>query len=706
MGNWIKKLLVVLFLIAWAKAVYPQIPESFEPSPLPYYLKAKRIISERAKKLYIAEGDVRIDQADRHLEADWVCIDLKEQEATLKGNVFFGIGNDWIRASEAKINLKSYQGTLYGARLFASENHMYVSSDEISKTGKDTYFVKNATITSCDGKVPAWRFTVERLNVEVEGWATAHDVAFWVKSFPLAYVPYLTLPIKTKRKTGFLFPYLSYSKRDGFDITAPFFWAIKENMDATLYQRYMTNRGFMEGIEYRYLLSENEKGIFFFDFLSDRRDDIDFLWDEIPRTNKLRWWLRSKQEHFLPYGFYYRLDLDLVSDQDYLREFTEGYNNYAACNKDFLQYFGRGFLNEEASLIRQSNLSLTKYWGIYDFIFEAKYNQNLDKKVDEYTLQQLPYVHFYRNDAPLLHTPLYLSLDTYYTYFFRQKEKLPEFKGTKSHRTYLQPTLSLPFTFLNLDFLPKIILKEAVYNLKDHSYNRFLYHTSLETKTDLWRLFRWPIRTLHHLEPRIVYEFQPHINQEKLPYFDDLDRLPKINRLTYSLTNYFTGEKREWLWLKVSQTYDINEQRRRLVPGERRKPFSDILIETQFNAWSFGYLDSEISISPYRDGVTYTHTHLDLKDWRGDSLRLDYQYRPGQTNDLGTGCYINLVPSWQAYVENQHSFMYHRDVETRIGIRYNAQCWGIELAYSDTFENRRALIIFSLKGFGEIKLGR
>lgn len=695
---------VVIFLTTWVEVVHSQIPKNLEPLPQPYYLKAKRVIFERAKRLYIAEGDVKIDQANRHLEADFVCIDLKQQKATLKGSVLFRIGNDdWIRASEAKIDLKTYQGTLYGAKLFASENHMYVSSDEIAKTGENTYFVKNATITSCDGEVPTWRFTVKRLNVEIEGWASAHNVAFWVKSFPLVYVPYLTLPIKTKRKTGFLFPYFSYSKRDGFDITVPFFWAIKENMDATFYQRYMTKRGFMQGIEYRYLLSEDKKGIFFFDFLSDRRGDIDFLWDEISRTNKLRWWIRSKQEHLLPYGFYYQLDLDLVSDQDYLREFTEGYNNYAACDKDFLKYFGRGFLNEEASLIRQSDLSLTKYWGIYDFVFEMKYNQNLDKRVDEYTLQQLPYVHFYRNDAPLLHTPIYLSLDTHYTYFFRQKSKKGPAKG---HRTHLEPTLSLPFTFHYLDFLPKITLKETVYNLKGHSYSRFLYYTSLEAKTDLWRLFRWPIRTLHHLEPRLVYEFQPQVNQEKLPYFDGLDRLPKINRLTYSLTNYFIRKEREWLWFKVSQTYDINEQRRRLTSGEKRRPFSDILIETQFRPWPYTYLDSEISISPYGKGVTYTHTHLDLKDWRKDSIRLDYQYREGQTNDLSTGCYINLAPGWQAYVEDQHSFMYHRDIEARVGIRYNAPCWGIELAYSDTFENRRALVIFSLRGIGEIKLGR
>ena len=698
MENWIKKSIFILFLILWAKATYP--------IPLPYYLKANKIIIERAKGLYIAEGDVRIDQADRHLEADWVCIDLKGQKALLRGNVLFRIGNDWIRANEAKIDLKTYQGILYKARLFASENHMYVSSDEISKTGKNTYFVKNATITSCDGKLPAWKFTVKRLNIEVEGWAKAHNVAFWVRSLPIAYVPYLILPIKTERKTGFLFPYMNYSRRDGLDITLPFFWAIRENMDATFYQRYMSRRGFMQGIEYRYLLSEDKKGIFFFDILDDRRGDIDFIWDEIPRTNKLRWWIRSKQEHILPYGFYYQLDLDLVSDQDYLREFTEGYNNYKTCNSTFLRYFGRGFLNEEASLIRQSSLSLTKYHGIYDFIFELKYNQNLDKNKDEYTTQQLPNVHLYRNDAPLLNTPLYLSLDINYTYSFRQREKLPEFKGKSSHRTHLEPSISLPFTFHHLELLPKFTLKETVYNLKGHTYSRFIYYTSLEAKMDLFRLFRWPIRTLHHLEPRIVYEFQPSVDQERLPRFDDLDRLPKINRLTYSLTNYFTSKKREWLWLKISQTYDINEQRRKLAPGEKRRPFSDVLIETQFRPWPYTYLDSEIKISPYGKGITYTHTHLELKDWRNDRIRFDYQYRPGQTRDLGTGCYINLTAGWQAYIENQHSFMYDQDVETRVGIRYNAQCWGVELAYSDTFDNKRALVIFNLKGIGEVKLGR
>ena len=56
-------------------------------------------------------------------------------------------------------------------------------------------------------------------------------------------------PAKTTRQSGFLFPMFSLSsERNGLDVELPFFWAISENTDATLYQRYLEKRGFKEGV--------------------------------------------------------------------------------------------------------------------------------------------------------------------------------------------------------------------------------------------------------------------------------------------------------------------------------------------------------------------------------------------------------------------------------------------------------------------------
>ncbi|MDL1956651.1 MAG: LPS assembly protein LptD [Candidatus Desulfofervidus auxilii] len=671
----------IVFILASAT-----LAKTFKKTSLPVFVKAKKIVYDRLKNVYEAYGNVVLKQGDKLIEAEKVIVDMNKNKAVFEGNVFFKTGKDWFKAESGTFDLNTYQGTLYQAEAFMSENHIYIRGKEIKKTGKRTYVVENAQITTCDGEKPVWCFRAKKMRVTVEGWATVSHLSFWTKGIPLAYMPYLILPAKTKRQSGFLFPYFGYSERDGFDITLPFFWDIKPNIDATFYQRYLSNRGWFQGIEFRYILNETDKGFFYFDYLHDRL------------FSKNRWWLRSKQDQMLPGGIYAQLDIDLVSDKDYLKEFTEGLNNYRYCDKEFFRYFHRGLSTEETALIRESNLSLTKNWGQYSIIAEAHYTQNLDKSQDEFTLQRLPQISFKRQDTKLWKTPFFLKWDTIYTHFWRQR-------GIKGHRIHFAPTFSLPLKTKYFEILPKLSLMRTNYFLKEEHLSRFLYETSIEVKTDLWRYYLGSF--IHHLEPKIIYRFRPDVDQSDLPYFDGIDRLLKHNEVTYSLTQYLLierkGQLQELMRLSVSQTYDFKEARRKDIPKEKRRPFKDILIELQLKPFWEIYLDTEVTISPYGKGVKETNTHFRFITKRGDFIKFNYQYRINETQDLGTEIFLQLIKNWSMHFYNSHSFYYNRDIETRFSLRYEAQCWGIEFAYSDIYNDKKFMIIFSLTGIGEIK---
>ena len=62
-----------------------------------------------------------------------------------------------------------------------------------------------------------------------------------------------------------------YSNRDGFQYNQPFFWAISESSDATLFVHYMARRGFKHGVEYRYVLGAESKGAVMYDSLMTGR---------------------------------------------------------------------------------------------------------------------------------------------------------------------------------------------------------------------------------------------------------------------------------------------------------------------------------------------------------------------------------------------------------------------------------------------------
>ena len=666
-------------------------------SSLPVQIKANEISYDKEKNVYIATGRVVLEQGERHLEADHVQVDMNKKQAVLKGNVLFKIGNDWIRAKEATIDLKTYQGVLYHAQAFFAENHFYVRGEEVQKTGRDTYLIKGAEITSCDGVSPAWHFSASQVKIKLQSWARARNIVFWVKKMPLLYTPFLALPINQKRQSGFLFPSFTYSERDGTDITLPFFWAIKSNMDATFYQRYLSRRGWMQGLEFRYALNPNDIGIFYFDFLDDHYNNPNY--PEMMAL-KRRWWLRGKMNQLLPANIQLQLDLDVVSDQYYLKEFTEGFDNYQHCHEEFLRYLKRGLSTAEDSLLRESSLSLTKNWDNYSLIAELKYTENLDRTQDETTLQRLPEITFRRNDAPFFHSPFFLKWQGIYTNFWRQE-------GVKGHRFHFAPTFSLPYQSKYIEVMPQITPMETIYLTDAGNYSRFVYETSLNLKTNLWRRFIWPFSFIHHIEPSITYTYRPKVDQSEIPQFDELDNLEKTNLITYGITNYFLverkGELKELLHFEVSQSYDIDEARRILAPGEKRRPFSNVRLELQLYPLYGISLDAEAQLSPYGEGIRNSELSINLENRRGDYLNVNYQYSPGEIKDLSMDTFLKLLYNWSLTYHLKHSFQYHQNIETKVGLRYQAQCWGVEFAYSDLYNDRKYMIIFKLSGIGEFK---
>ena len=154
-----------------------------------------------------------------------------------------------------------------------------------------------------------------------EGYGKIKNAALRVRETPFFFIPYFIFPAKNQRQTGFLPPGLGYSSRNGAEIEVPFFWAISDQADATFYERFMSERGFMQGLEARYVAEEDSKGIFLFDVLSDKVESKDLgdpdqaSLSPFARTNQTRYWLRGRMDQALPLDVAARFDADYVSDQ-------------------------------------------------------------------------------------------------------------------------------------------------------------------------------------------------------------------------------------------------------------------------------------------------------------------------------------------------------------------------------------------------------
>ncbi|MBW1898512.1 MAG: LPS-assembly protein LptD, partial [Deltaproteobacteria bacterium] len=351
-----------------------------------WHITADKIEYDHKLIQYIARGDVVITGKDRKVTADVIRYDKKNYKAYASGHVVMRVGEDVMMGEQMELDLDKKTGVASQGTIFIREGHFRITGDRIEKTGENTYLAENVSVTTCDGDNPDWEITGARAEVTLEGYGVVNHAALWTKKVPVMYSPYLIFPAKRKRQSGFLTPRFAYSTRLGFEYEQPYFWAINENTDSTFNWDRMKERGDKVGIEYRYVIDGASKGTAMFDFLNDYKVDdgtgdssqrwgYDEDYDEdgeLLRPNSDRYWFRMKHTHALPADFFVKLDLDVVSDQDYLIEFKRGYTGFEVTEAYFYEDFGRD-INDYTETIRTNKLTLSKSWDQYSFNAETRW---------------------------------------------------------------------------------------------------------------------------------------------------------------------------------------------------------------------------------------------------------------------------------------------------------------------------------------------
>ncbi|MEA3429382.1 MAG: LptA/OstA family protein, partial [Thermodesulfobacteriota bacterium] len=264
--------LVFLIMIVTAEISFAQSQERlFDDDPAePWHISADEISFDKKTDQHVAKGNVAITKKNKRLTAAFVRFDHKTMEVLAVGHVTMTAGEDVLVGDRMEMDLEAEIGTVYNGTVFIKENHFYIKGDKIQKTGKDSYAVGKGSLTTCDGDYPAWKITGRNLKVTLEGYGFVDHAALWAKKIPVLYTPFLVFPVKLKRQSGLLPPQVVYSERKWEEYIQPFYWAINESSDATLYYHHIGRRGDKIGFEYRYVLDEKSKGTLMYDFLQDR----------------------------------------------------------------------------------------------------------------------------------------------------------------------------------------------------------------------------------------------------------------------------------------------------------------------------------------------------------------------------------------------------------------------------------------------------
>jgi len=703
--------------------LFPYISFAMEKNEAPkgpVDIEAKSITYDRDEDTYHAEGNVVITFTEGILTADSVVLNKTTNSALAQGHVLMKTEGDILEGDEIIFDIATKTGIVYTGKLFIDRNHFYISGKKIERKSEDTYHIKEAAVTTCDGDSPDWQFTAKELNVTIDGYGTLKHGKFLIKDIPIFYLPYMIFPAKTTRQSGFLSPKIAYSRdRHGLDIEIPFYWAISENKDATFYQRYMEKRGWKEGVELRYIMGKNSFGTFYGDFLNDTKQVAE-TWGNISRdwtSDQKRWSFYLNHETFFSQDFYLRLDIAKVSDNWYFKDFSS--SNYYLDNysQNETERFKRvPFVGDESLGSLNSTARLVKNWKLYNLTSLVSYTDDFRSASNDSTWQKYPEIRLTGIKQPLFGTSLNFELDTSYDYYYRTE-------GEKGHLYDIQPTLSLPFNLGEyLQLIPEMGVKGTFWsrddnnsendnNSDDHGSYK-IYNAGVTLTTGIHRIFDVGGKTIekirHDIKPELTYSYVAHIDQDNHPAF--VTETNEENNLGYALINTFTakikGENgkisyRELLRLKLAQTYDITEARREVIsPEEERRPFGDLNVEFDCMPLDYISLRGRNIFSVNSGDWKQTNYDLDLKDRRGDSAILGYRYTQDAVEEINLYLKALITNSLgMTYLVRKNNFD-AKYIEKTYGFNYRRQCWNIEFSYSDNENDRRFMMSFSLYGFG------
>jgi lipopolysaccharide assembly outer membrane protein LptD (OstA) len=651
-----------------------------------FELTADELEFESARRLYIARGNVVIRQEERVLRADWIAFNEDTGTGVASGNVELVDGGDQLQAEFVEFNVRNLEGLIRRGTLESDDSQFRARGEEIVKAGGRRYAFEEGEFTSCrcpdeDAREP-WKIRADEIDVEIEGYGTARNTTVDVLGVPLVWFPWMIYPIKTERQTGFLFPDAALGSRNGFEVGIPFFWAARDEVNATFTPRWTSKRGFKGDADFQYVYGEQSSGRVFGSYAYDQHIEPDSPATPFGRN---RWTVLGQQDAFAPGEVRFQTDFRFVSDNEYPIDFD-----------DLRGHVADRFLQSTASVGRPLGAG-----GRYGVFGAAAFRDDMqnpdDQDRDDYLLQRLPEVYATALPGPIAWLPiLQPSIDADYTYFqplgsaraerptatlgpgfldtgvdslpdaqergvspdphrdnapggtegdglFEEGEPLTD----EGHRLLLHPRLAAPFQIGDaVEVYPEVGWHETLYDSRERGTQRRGFFTGrVDLRSRLRREFGedWA----HVLEPLIGYAFVAAGSQQDNPLFvprtaiplerlrtldldnvtrDPADRIGRANRVSFGFANRFHG---------------------RPIEGGPARLLADVTLLGlyEFEEREFGDVVLDGRAYPFRATKSRFNLSFDAEKARADEALVDFVWTHRGGHGVGIGYrFVREIP--------------------------------------------------------------
>jgi LPS-assembly protein len=497
------------------------------------------------------QGRVELKRADQQASSNSANYDSVSETLDMHGNVYYSEDELALHTETANLKLATEEARLRDALFISPTTPIRGKASAVYRDSDTLSRYKDVAYTACQPGNQDWVVHASDLKMnKKDGMGSAKNAWIEFKGIPAFYSPYLSFPIDNRRMSGFLAPSFGRTQKGGFNFSAPFYWNIAPNYDATIRPRYYTNRGPLLAGDFRYL-TEKTRGLVSAEYMPD--DTV---------ANKSRYLATIKNNTRYTPNISSNLDLNIVSDRAY---FSELGNALSFPNFSHVRSFA------DASYI-DKGISLT---GI------AESFQTIDPNLLQLGGRLKPYRRLPQINLNLDHefesVPANIGLDNEYVYFQHDDSRLPD-----GHRFNVKPYASFPLKTASAFVTPKVELDHTQYLLNNQnptvsdSIDRTVPIASIDSglfvEKDVNLLGS---SYLHTIEPRLFYLYIPKVNQNDIPIFDTslydfqydslfrenryngLDRIQDANQVSAALTTRLVDSESglEKLKLNVGQIY-------------------------------------------------------------------------------------------------------------------------------------------------------
>ncbi len=628
---------------------------------------------------YTAEGSVKITFEDGVLLTDEVHLDGNTYVAIATGNVVYEDSTVVIRSEKVELNLKTKLGTMHENYIFYKKHNYHIHSNSVKKTGWGSFFLNKATITTCDVDHPEWHLSGKNITITQHKSLKIWHNSLYIKNIPVFYAPYFWAPLIKERETGFLYPSYGYSSSKGHYFKQGFFWAIKDNHDATLYLDYYGEKGLAQGLDYRYILTPEINGEL---WMYNIRDDE-------PSRNLVEF--KSYHNYKLPYDISGYLKLHAVNEYDYYDVMESTSSNRFGLASWKSNLFGLAS-EERLQKYLESNLHLSKQFDGGRTYFLSQGRQSLEGS-SKAIPQSLPEIGFILNTRSKKHFSFNMAVKG--ANFWRED-------GQEGQRFDINPNVHLSLG-KTINIMQRFGLRDTAYHLNspELNKNRIIYDLGTSLKT---RFLKNYDTFIHIVEPSLEYSYIPPVDNDNIPFFDSIDRITRTNNISYSLTNRISGLAANNLETRFRLTHSYS-----LLDYE--KQFGPLLAEATL--WSNKFtLETNASYDVHVSKFTETISTVHIKGKKayagvGKSFR-----RSSLLDQIAFEAGFNspIIIFRKPLPFNLHGKIWY-DLNSKeiqaLNLRstYTHQCWGFTVTFDRKSDEYQIMFNLEFKGLGSMSLG-